>query len=76
MVTLVLTSAFVKAVQKANTGEMSVAEAQRAFIGADLDEIIRSHAVVFAAEDARMGKRVIDFRDWWRSKEAQYGIVH
>ena len=71
-----LTRAFVQAVQKADTGEMSVAEAQRAFIGADLDEIIRSHAVVFAAEDARMGKRVIDFQEWWRSNEAQYGIVH
>jgi predicted dehydrogenase len=70
-----LTRAFVEAVHKADTGEMSVGEAQRTFIGADLDEIIRSHAVVFAAEDARMGRKVVDFQEWWKSKEKQYGAM-
>ena len=64
-----LTRAFVKAVSKADTGEMSVDAAQQTFIGADLEEIIRSHAVVFAAEEARTGKKVIDFLEWWKNKE-------
>jgi predicted dehydrogenase len=70
-----LTRAFVEAVHKADMEEMSVDEAQRTFIGADLDEIIRSHAVVFAAEDARMGKNVVDFQDWWKTKEKLHGVI-
>jgi predicted dehydrogenase len=70
-----LTKAFVGAVHKADTGEMSVDQAQQRYIGADLDEIIRSHAVVFAAEEARMGKKVIEFGEWWKGKERQYGIA-
>jgi hypothetical protein len=31
-------------------------------VGCDLDEIIGSHAVVFAAEEARMSKNVVDSR--------------
>ena len=68
-----LTQAFVEAVQKADSGEMSAEDAQRQFVGCDLDEIIRSHAVVFAAEDARMGKTVIDFPTWWAQKLAEHG---
>ena len=63
-----LAQAFVEAVQKADSGEMSVEEAQRRYVGCDLDEIIRSHAVVFAAEEARMGKKVVDFQSWWPQK--------
>lgn len=70
-----LTRAFVEAVHKADTGEMMVVEAQQIYIGADLDEIVRSHAVVFAAEEARMDKKVIDFGEWWKSKERQHGIA-
>lgn len=70
-----LTRAFVQAVHTAETGEMSIGEAQRTLIGADLKEIIRSHAVVFAAEEARMGKKVVDFQAWWTRKEKQYGLT-
>lgn len=66
-----LTRAFVEAVESSDSGEMSVEEAQARFVGCDLDEIIRSHAVVFAAEEARMGKKVVDFKTWWAEKLAE-----
>ena len=67
-----LAQAFVSAVVKVDSGQMPVEEAQRRFIGADLDEIIRSHAVVFAAEEARLGKKVIDFPSWWQQKSGAF----
>jgi predicted dehydrogenase len=67
-----LAQAFVEAVERADSGEMLVEEAQRRFVGCDLDEIIRSHAVVFAAEEARMSKKVVDFKTWWAEKLAEY----
>lgn len=30
-----------------------------------VEEVIRSHAVVFAAEEARKDKLVLDFESWW-----------
>lgn len=65
-----LAGAFVRAVEAADNGQMTVAEAQRKFVGCDLDEIIRSHAVVFAAEDARTQKNVINYADWWSVAQA------
>lgn len=64
-----LAGAFVRAVQAVENREMTVAEAQQAYVGCDLDEIIRSHAVVFAAEDARMQRNVVDYRNWWSKAE-------
>lgn len=66
-----LAQAFVEAVQKADSGEMSIDEAQKRYVGCDLEEIIRSHAVVFAAEEARLEKKVIDFPSWWQQKLAE-----
>ncbi len=65
-----LAQAFVSAVVGVDSGQMSVADAQRQFIGADLDEIVRSQAVVLAAEEARLGKKVVDFQSWWQQKAA------
>jgi len=31
-----------------------------------LEEIIRSHAIVFAAEEARKEKKVLNFSEWWK----------
>jgi predicted dehydrogenase len=67
-----LAQAFVEAVQKADSGELSVEDAQRRFVGCDLDEIIMSHAVVFAAEESRMGKKVVDFQTWWAQKLSEH----
>ncbi|KAK5106647.1 hypothetical protein LTS08_000768 [Lithohypha guttulata] len=60
-----LAGAFVRAVEAVDNGTATVAEAQTSFVGCDLDEIIRSHAVVFAAEHARTQRNVVSFPDWW-----------
>ncbi|KAK4542135.1 hypothetical protein LTR36_006982 [Oleoguttula mirabilis] len=61
-----LTECFVKAVAAVKGGKMAVLEAQQSFLGCDLDDVIRSHAAVFAAEEARREKKVVDWSEWWR----------
>jgi hypothetical protein len=39
----------------------AVAEAQREHIGCELRDIIMSHSMVFAVEEARKGRAVVDF---------------
>lgn len=63
-----LTRQFVEAVEKVESGQMEAVEAQRAFVGSDLEEIVRSHVMVFAAEEARLSERVIDWKTWWKSR--------
>jgi len=58
---------FVKAIQAVQMQKMNVAEAQKQFIGCTLEEIIRSHAMVFAAEEARKERNVVNWADWWSS---------
>ena len=60
-----LVQQFVKACDAVSMGEMSVAEAQRVHIGCTLDDVIRSHAMVFAAEEARKARKVVDWEEWW-----------
>jgi hypothetical protein len=37
-----------------------------------LEEAVRSHAAVFAAEEARIGRKVVNWKEWWEtSVEAQ-----
>lgn len=43
-------------------------KAQKEVIRCTLDEVIRSHAMVFCAEEARLGKKVVDWADWWASE--------
>jgi predicted dehydrogenase len=66
-----LARSFVQAVQVVEAGTMGVQEAQARFVGGDLEEIVRSHAVVFAAEEARRGRGVVRFREWLEGKERQ-----
>ncbi|PSR81592.1 hypothetical protein BD289DRAFT_438833 [Coniella lustricola] len=47
--------------------------AQKEIIRCTLDEVIRSHAMVFCAEDARTGKKVVDWSDWW-AKEVEANL--
>lgn len=60
-----LASQFLLAVTAVKTGEMGVDEAQRAFVGCTLEEVVRSHALVFAAEEARVEGKVVGWREWW-----------
>ena len=62
-----LVQQFVKACDAVCMQAMTVAEAQRVHIGCTLDDVIRSHAMVFAAEEARKGKKIVDWGEWWMS---------
>ncbi|KAE9365554.1 NAD(P)-binding protein [Stipitochalara longipes BDJ] len=56
---------FVLAVDRVENFGDDVEEAQERFIGCSAEEIVRSHAAVFAAEEARRGRVVVDFGEWW-----------
>lgn len=58
-----LTCAFLSAVLAVEREGMDVMAAQRQFVGADLEEIVRSHELVFRAEVARKEGRVVCLRD-------------
>lgn len=61
---------FVLAVDRVKNHGEEVAQAQRDYIGCTVEEVIRSHAMVFAAEDARKRKVVLDFPAWWEIEVA------
>ena len=63
-----LTECFVKAVAAVKKGKMGVEEAQKGFLGCSLEDVIRSHAAVFAAEEARRERKVVDWAEWWAAK--------
>ena len=56
---------FVLAIDAVKNHGMSVGEAQQTYVGCTLMDVFRSHAMVFAAEDARRGGKVIDWAEWW-----------
>lgn len=59
---------FLTAVSAVDSGDMSAADAQREYLGCDLEEAFRSHAMVFAAEDARTKRQVVDWKKWWSTE--------
>lgn len=63
-----LTQQFVLAVDKVKNHGWSTERAQRELVGCTLDEVIRSHAMVFCAEAARRDKRVVDWSEWWAAE--------
>jgi hypothetical protein len=60
------------AVNAVDAGAMPASDAQRQYLGCNLEEAFRSHAMVFAAEDARTKRQVVDWKKWWaESVESQ-----
>ncbi|KAF9274691.1 hypothetical protein BGZ88_002845 [Linnemannia elongata] len=59
---------FVSAVEAVENGGLDVETAQARFVGCTLEEAVRSHAVVFAAEEARKEERVVRWETWWEEK--------
>ncbi len=62
-----LAEQYVKAIDAVKNQGMSVPEAQSLHIGCSLEEVVRSHAMVFAAEEARKQRKVVDWAEWWRA---------
>jgi len=56
---------YVKAIDAVKNQGMSAEGAQALYLGCSLEDVIRSHAMVFATEDGRRGKRIIDWESWW-----------
>lgn len=62
-----LTRQFVMACDRVKNHAWEAEKAQNEFIGCTLEEVIRSHAMVFAAEEARLEKKVLDWGEWWNN---------
>jgi predicted dehydrogenase len=58
---------FCRAVQAVNEG-LDVEEAQRKYLGVTIEEVVRSHVAVFAAEKARKERRVVDWNEFWEEE--------
>lgn len=56
---------FCRAVQAVVSGEMEAEEAQRLWLGCEIEEIVRSHVAVFMAEKARRERVVVDWQQFW-----------
>ncbi|KAF2401941.1 NAD(P)-binding protein [Trichodelitschia bisporula] len=56
---------FCKAVQAVLSGEMDAEESQKRFVGCGIEEIVRHHIAVFAAERARRRRLVVDWNEFW-----------
>jgi predicted dehydrogenase len=59
---------FVMAVDKVKNHGWEAERAQRELVGCTLEEVIRSHAMVFCAEEARRGRKVVEWKEWWAEK--------
>lgn len=60
-----LTRQFVLACDKVKNHRWAARSAQDELVGCTLEEILRTHAAVFAAEEARLEKKVLDWKRWW-----------
>ncbi|KAM7183535.1 streptomycin biosynthesis protein StrI [Naviculisporaceae sp. PSN 640] len=62
---------FSQAVEAAINGKLCVEEAQAKYVGCTLKEAFMSHAMVFAAEEARRERKIVDWQEWWAKLEEQ-----
>ncbi len=60
-----LTEKFMVAVDAVKNKRMTLKKAEDVYLGCSLAEIIRSHAMVFAAEEARREQKTVDWKAWW-----------
>jgi hypothetical protein len=63
---------FILAIDMVKNHGMTVEEAQGAHVGCTAEDIIRSHALVFAAEEARTSKKVVSWEQWWEENIASH----
>jgi hypothetical protein len=66
---------FILAVDAVKNHGASVSDAQHKYIGCTIEEVIRSHAMVFAAEAARVNRTVVHWGAWWQTHvESRLGL--
>ena len=63
-----LTQQFLKSIIAVQSEGKSAQEAQIEYLGCTIEEIIRSHALVFAAEEARRDKKIVEWEPWWATR--------
>jgi hypothetical protein len=63
-----LSRQFIAAVDAVRGGKLSAEEAQLKYIGCTLEECVRSHLLVFAAEEARRDTTVVQWDKWWEER--------
>jgi len=66
-----LTQQFLKAIRAVQSQDLTAEQAQIEHLGCTLQEVIRSHALVFAAEEARRDRKVLDWTSWWSTQVEQ-----
>jgi len=59
---------FVEAVGKVKMEGWTASKAQKQFLGCTLEELVRSHVAVWAAEEARVSGSVVRWQDFWEEK--------
>ncbi|KAF2153701.1 NAD(P)-binding protein [Myriangium duriaei CBS 260.36] len=59
---------FLQAVIATDTRTMTATDAQVKYLGCTLEEVVRSHAMVFAAEEARKARKVVEWQPWWTAQ--------
>ncbi|KAL1863976.1 hypothetical protein Daus18300_007941 [Diaporthe australafricana] len=59
---------FVLAIDKVKNHGWDVVRAQKEYMGCSLEDVIMSHSMVFAAEEARKNRTVVDFPSWWEER--------
>jgi hypothetical protein len=64
----------VSAVEAVEHNGVEAGDAQRDFVGCTLEDALRAHAVVFAAEEARREEKVVQWKAWWESQKVKYGV--
>ena len=63
-----IVASFIEAIDAVKTGRLSVVQAQETILGCTMEDVLLSHYVVFAAEEARKGKMQITYQQWYQEK--------
>lgn len=67
-----LAMALFNAVEAVKQGTLNFEDAQQEHIGCTLTDVVRGHAMVFAAEEAQRQKIIVKWARWWRENVATF----